>query len=57
MTVVLVIVCTGNPDHEIGRKGIERAGEAAEKLVQVHRAFDIAHGFDIERAGTLCLGW
>lgn len=56
VAVVLVIVGAGNPDHEVRREGIERTGKAAEKLVQVHRAFDIAHGFDIERAGTLRLG-
>ena len=51
-----MVVGTGNPDHEIRRKSIKRAGEAAEKLIQVHHPFDIAHGFDIERAGALCLG-
>jgi hypothetical protein len=54
--VVAVVVGAGDPDDEVGGEGVERGGEGAEELFEIHFALDVADGFHVEGAADLVGG-
>jgi hypothetical protein len=54
--VVAVVVGAGDPDDEVWGEFVKGVSEGFEKLLEVHFAFDVADGFDIEGAVDLFRG-